>query len=251
MPEAILKHLDNHKLAEGCLRNLQIECSRGSDPRNEYHARLLNYGPGGLFISVPAHQGCPVRIPAGEILCCKFRLGPETVRFTSPVVKHTKYNINPETEVTALLLSRPDKIEVIQRRRSYRVSMMDREEVPVTIWPVEFDANRKPHISGQYHGRIKDVSAGGINVLIKEVAFLEELEGRQLWVRFALPGGTESLIFRVDFRHEHYVEEIHLHAVGLQFVEFAKPGEQNHVIENLAKFVANRQRALLNRLKDR
>ncbi len=239
------------RLAEAASSNLRVDCARQQAPEERLTSRMLQLRSDGLLLAVPTHDGRPAEIAPGEALICIFRLGPELLRFVSPVESFVSYRVKPEVHVPALRLTAPGTLEVIQRRQYYRVSLVGRAPVDVTVWPVEFDRQNRPQVAGEFHAPMADISAGGIGLLVTDEAFFEAIIGRQVWVRFRLPDETESLIFRMVYRHRRPLEEGRRYLVGLEYGAFIDPSAHAVVIDRLTHFVAQQQRESLNRRKDR
>jgi c-di-GMP-binding flagellar brake protein YcgR len=253
MSQAVQKHNDLNKLVEAAACNLHVACYRAGE---EYplRSRLLHLDAQGLRIDMPAGPQGTATIPRGESLEVTFRSGTETLQFVTSVLAVTTHRFNDDVEVSALLLAEPKALEIVQRREAYRVSLVDQDPVDVTIWPVEMDRNNphaKPRVCGELHGQLFDVSSGGVCVLTKDDTLVQEAAGRQLWIRFALPGEKDPLTFIVEYRHHRVISASGMHTHGLRFVEYAKPSEQRLVTEKIAQFVTIRQREQLSRRKDR
>lgn len=243
---------DSQKLAEAALRNLHLDCRcDSSDGGGQFQSRLLHFGPGGLVIDPPRKQGQPVELSPGQQITCTCRLGREILRFAATVRRGIRFRLNAQTDVQATLLDAPGRLEVVQRRRYYRVSLLGRSPLDVTLWPVGVGTDGKAAVAGEFHGRIKNISAGGIGALLKDESFFELAKDRQVWARFTLPEENESLIFQMNVRHREFIESSGMWYAGLEIVEFIEPGAHELVVERLTRFVARQERVALNRRKDR
>lgn len=242
---------DHHKLTEAALRNLHLDCMDAEDGFVRFQTRLLAMNDRGLVIGVPSNQGQPIELAIGQKITCTCRLGREILRFQTEPVGRTQHEVNPRLQVDAVILAEPERLETVQRRRYYRVSLVGRNPLDVTLWPVEVGLDGEAKVVAEYHGKIADISAGGIGVLLKEPQFIEQARGRQVWARFALPGENESLIFLMKIRRAEQVETSGLWTIGLEIKEFIEPGDHEVVIDQLARFVVAQEREQLNRRKDR
>lgn len=231
------RRIDNAKVAEAVLRNLHIDCVLESDSARQFNSRMLQMTREGLIIDSPTHHGQMIDLAVDEKILCTCKLGTEILRFSATVKGGTTYQMNAHLAIPALQLSEPAMLSLVQRRRYFRVSLVGRSPVDVTLWLVDRDQAGKVNIRGEAHGRIVDISAGGLSVLTRDRAFVESAKECQLWARFSLPGENESLIFHVMLMHVRVIESTGMCRLGLELAEFIEPGAHSAVIEKLVHFV--------------
>lgn len=241
----------HHRLSEAALRNLHVDGQAEGDPPRAFTSRILAFNERGLLIGSPIHHGRPVELAPTQRVVCTCRLGREIFRFCTEVTSLGRHKLKPGLLVDVVVLACPAELTLVQRRKNYRVSLVGRNPLDVTLWPVEVNCDGEASVVGEYHGKIADISAGGIGVLLKEQDFHEQSRGRQVWARFMLPGEQDSLIFRMQVRRWECVESSGLWTVGLEILEFIEPGEHEGMIDRLARFVVAQEREQLNRRKDR
>lgn len=238
------------RLAEAALRNLHVDCVADRPEPAHFGSRLLHLGDEGLVLDAPVHQGRPVELVAGESITGSFRLGTEILRFRCQVIGPATFRLNARFVVPVVVLRNPASLELVQQRRYYRVGIVGRHPTDVTLWPIMPDSSGETRVTAEFHATVVNLSAGGIGVLISDPGLLETSRAGQLWARFALPGENESLIFRVEYRHDSFIEHSRQYLVGLEIVEYIEPGAHAEVIDRLARFVAQEQRAQFHRCRD-
>lgn len=238
------------RLAEAALRNLHVDCVADRPEPAHFGSRLLHLGDEGLVLDAPVHQGRAVKLAAGESITGSFRLGTEILRFRCQVIGPATFRLDARFVVPVMVLRPPSSLELVQQRRYYRVDVAGRHPTDATLWPIMVDDAGEARVTAEFHGTIANVSAGGIGVLLSDPGLLEASRAGQLWARFALPGENESLIFRVAYRHGSFAEHCRQYLVGLEIVEYIEPGAHAEVIDRLARFVAQQQRAQFHRCRD-
>jgi len=237
-------------LAEGALRNLHLDCSVEGGGEETFSSRLLHCGDGGLIIAELSNRIADGVAAPGDRLICSCRLGSDIVRFSATVAARRPYQLNPAKRIPALVLTDVSEPIVVQRRRYFRVSMAGHESADVTLWVVDALEDRSI-VRGEVHGVVADLSGGGAGVVVRDVEMLRDLDGKELWARFMLPGENESMIFRVDLRHVKRTESGRTFHVGVEFDEYVDPGRHQRVIDDIVRFVSNQERIGLRRRKDR
>jgi c-di-GMP-binding flagellar brake protein YcgR len=226
------------KIAEAALRNLHLDCFSEDNGAKPFTSRMREWDGAELLIDPPQHQGRPVELAPGERVVCSCRLGQEVIRFTATAAGPACLPGDDQRRTSAVRLASLGNMQVIQRRRYYRVSLAGREPSEVTCWLVDQDESGSASVCSKFMGRITDLSTGGVGVEVANKQVLDELEGRQIWVRFVLPTENESLIFRAESRYARALDEGEGYRIGLEFMEYIEPGQHSAVIEKLARFVA-------------
>ena len=224
------------KLADAALRNLHLDCSFQSDDGKQFSSRILHLSGEALVIEAPQRQGCPVELSPGETVVCSCRLGHEILRFPATVAGRTSYPPGSDAPASAVRLERLGQLTVVHRRRYYRVALGEHRPTEVMCWVVQLGQSGAVSVCSKFAGEMADLSQGGIGVVVKDKELLSDREGRQLWVRFTLPGENESLIFRVELRHVESLEEEGTYRIGLKFMHYVDPGQHERIVERLACF---------------
>jgi c-di-GMP-binding flagellar brake protein YcgR len=231
------------KIAEAALRNLHLDCFSEDNGAKPFASRMREWDGAELLIDPPQHHGRPVELAPGERVVCSCRLGQEIIRFTAVAAGDVCPGQDDQKRTALMRLTSLGGAQVIQRRRYYRVSLAGRDPSEVTCWLVAQDGSGVAEVCSKFVGRMTDLSAGGVGLVVAGKVAMDELAGRQIWVRFALPTENESLIFRTKSRYAEAVADGEGCRIGLEFMEYIEPGQHSAVIEKLSRFVAMRQPA--------
>jgi len=237
-------------LAEGALRNLHLDCAIEGAADETFSSRMLHFDEGILVIADLSRAGSGRSAAMGDRMICSCRLGSDIVRFTALVADRRLYQLNPSKRIPALILTDLSEPALIRRRRYFRISLARHESAYVTLWLVQVLEDRSV-VCGELHGAVADISGGGAGVVVRNAELLKDMDGKELWARFMLPGENESLIFRVTPRHVKYIESSRTYHVGLEFDEYVDPGRRQRVIDDIVRYVSTQQRIELKRRKDR
>ena len=241
MKQAIANDHGQTKIAEAALRNLHLDCFLAADGERHFTSRVLGLAEGGLAIDAPVHRGRPVELTPGECVVCSCRLGREILRFTAVVADATRAPTGQVGSPT-VRLAEIGELTTVQRRRHYRMSLDGRQPVDVTCWLVELAESGEAGVCSMFAAQMADVSPGGACVIIRGDQLLNDLDGRQVWVRFMLPEQkNESLIFRVEPRHVQATDDGSGWRIGVEFMEYIEPGQHQLIVDKLARFVMLRQ----------
>jgi len=239
MDEAVQILPDANKIAEAALRNLHLDCFSEDSSAKPFTSRMLQWNGTELLIDPPQHQGRPVELLVGERVICSCRLGAEILRFTAAAAGRIRLPGDDGPGASAVRLESLGNVHVVQRRRYYRVSLAGRAPSEVTCWLVEPDESGSARVCSRFVGRMSDLSTGGLGVIVRDRQVLDELAGRQIWVRFVLPDENESLIFHAELRYAEALADGGGCRIGLEFMEYIEPGQQAAVVEKLGRFVAH------------
>jgi hypothetical protein len=229
---------DLAKLAEAALRNLHMDCHCPPPDGREFSSRMMFWRNDELVGSSPLAGGKPVFLRAGQELVCSCKLGQEVLRFAARVAGLQMAPDGVGTDKANLRLTQISSLQVVQRRRYYRIPLAARQPSQVTVWLVDQRLPGSPKVCSKLDGQLLDLSSAGAGLLLSdEQGLLEHAQDFQMWVRFTLPGENESLIFRATPRHVD-LPQPEGRRVGLEFVEYIEPGSHKAVIQRLANFSA-------------
>ncbi|MFI5381074.1 MAG: PilZ domain-containing protein [Tepidisphaerales bacterium] len=98
-----------------------------------------------------------------------FKTGTRKIMFATRVLERRReYRINSLVTVQAVRVSWPDEIKSVQRRTNYRVKITADSELAIRAWriPDQFDLRDKPPAAMELCVEAKDLSVGGISVLV-------------------------------------------------------------------------------------
>ena len=125
-------------------------------------------GGEGFWIATSAGCGAALDelIASGSLVGVAFRAASLKHIFTVPIARRDAYAVN-SVHVPALLLPYPEHVRAVQRREHYRVIVADGSDLESEVWTMPRHATLadKPQPNRLVHGRVRNVSAGGIGLI--------------------------------------------------------------------------------------
>jgi c-di-GMP-binding flagellar brake protein YcgR len=98
-----------------------------------------------------------------------FRSGVLRTSFAAPILgRNPAFQVNAQTTLDALHLGFPDEVRAIQRRNNFRVRVPSDGRLTVRVWriPEHFYLSDKPDRTQELSAQIRDISTGGVGVLV-------------------------------------------------------------------------------------
>lgn len=101
------------------------------------------------------------------ILSCA--VGPKGLRFVSTVIRMDEFPTRRGEKIPAIVLAFPQKIEIQQRRATYRVDVRGVEELGVRMWRIGEHALLRDRglPSAELLTEVNDLSAAGMGVTVR------------------------------------------------------------------------------------
>jgi c-di-GMP-binding flagellar brake protein YcgR len=239
-------------LESACARQTAAELhfERGDGELIIARVRLLLFSDHKLLADRPVYADNRGTIPLGRPL--KVHIAFRGSRYEFESVIESEFRRAPgHTPWTGpgIVLRRPTSVSPSQRRASVRVSVMGCDPIQVI--------SAKPCASGAvacslddpvYHGWMIDISAGGLSMVIDRESARPVRCGDELYVTFRLPDGDSEFNMFASVRHLRPVAEGESIRLALAFRNWPggrlKPDRQR-----IARFVAERERLILKRLR--
>ena len=191
----------------------------------------------------------PINIRVDQPVGISFKHGYGKFVFDT-TVKALEPSINPETcrdRGGTIVLAFPDKVEVIQRRSYFRVSVPESLNVKVLLWHRSGKrgaAEPKHDTTGEMHnccqGRLMDISAGGAQVILpnqNDAGKANFKKGQFISMRFTpLPYET-PLVLSAQIRNVLPTADDQSASLGLQIVGLEASSEGREVLTRLIGIV--------------
>ena len=256
--------VDNLSLVrEAIARNATMVLSLPTAGRLRHHKTrfLADAGDGFWVASVPDEPGLiegliATQQPAGVA----FRSGETKVIFATPI-QHFQPDFAPAvavdldgdgTVVPALLLRFPTEVRAVQRRKSFRVPIMQgSSDLQVKLWtmPEQASLRDKPAASREILCEPRDISVGGIGVTIRAMggAAPALATGDRIRVQLTLRGTVALLEGRL--RYPPRAARDTSFRAGVQFRALDDSREDRTSASQLNKIVNELQRDLIRRKK--
>jgi len=183
---------------------------------------------------------------------------PVNVQLGQPVGMSIKYNYGKyvfDSSVAALeparqahsggvvVLTIPERIEIVQRRSYFRVNVPDTLMVNAIMWVgsqvlgTEDDSEQKPPDAQSRQGRLADISAGGAQVVVDASCAKDFKRGQLIRLRFTPLPYDRPLMFDALIRNMLPTADGSAACLGLQIVGLEASPEGRSVLQRLCSVV--------------
>ncbi|MHC4322826.1 MAG: flagellar brake protein [Planctomycetota bacterium] len=191
----------------------------------------------------------PINIRVDQPVGISFKHGYGKFVFDT-TVKELEPSTDPETRRQrggTIVLKVPDKIEVIQRRSYFRVSVPESLNVKVLLWhrsgkrgAKELKHDVAVEMQNCCQGRLMDISAGGAQVIVpnqNDAGKADFKKGQFISMRFTpLPYET-PLVLSAQIRNVLPTADDHNSSLGLQIVGLEASSEGREILNRLIGIV--------------
>ncbi len=227
-------------LARLCEQNHNAELISNAvgSPPVRAKIRLLQLSRDTLVVDYPAVDGDPVRLAEREPVEIRFVWADQFFSFVAPVRERVRGTPRGSATADLLVLDFPEGLERVQRRGSFRVSLLDLPAPPITF--THTGRNSEP-----LTGAIVELSETGGRAMVAD-RLLPEIQNNELFhVSIELPGGAEPLTLpgRIE-RVQHYADD-GVAMIGISWQLDHSWPEARRTQARLAKFLATQQRRAL------
>jgi c-di-GMP-binding flagellar brake protein YcgR len=196
------------QLADAAARGMPVTVSFFRDGMMASHrSRFLKAAPEGVWVEdVPSERELvAAMIASGQPAALSFRMETVELRFTSAILQiDPALALNDGNTISALLLAVPTDIKALQRRGSYRVRILEEDAVSIKLWRIGDKAflRDKPTASSQIKATLRDVSVGGVGILLAPLPStgVKLVTGQRLRILLAFP--QEELLLEGRLRCE-------------------------------------------------
>jgi hypothetical protein len=137
-----------------------------------------------------------------------------------------------------IVLSVPDRVEIIQRRSYFRVNVPKSLRVNVAMWHRRGTSNGKSRAPDKYwQGRLMDISAGGLQVAVDNAARPDFRRGQFLTLRLTAIPYEQPLMFNTQVRSILSTADENGTCFGMQIVGLEASPEGREVLQRLCNVV--------------
>jgi c-di-GMP-binding flagellar brake protein YcgR len=153
--------------------------------------------------------------------------------------------------VEALLLRFPTAVRSIQRRKSFRVPVDGTTGLEAKVWTMSGTASlrEKPVASREISCDVRDISVGGIGLLIRGAAGRPPAVASGDRIRVQLTLGRTVVLLEGQLRYPPRATKDSTFRAGVQFLSFGESKEDRAASAELGKIVNQLQRELIRRKK--
>lgn len=233
---------------EAVARNAAAVLSLPSAGMLRHHkSRFLAESDEGIWVqSVPSERPLVKALIDGkQALGVSFRSGVHRVAFTAAVLRHdSRYPINADTVVEALLLARPTQVKSTQRRANYRVAVGPDAGLGVRVWQIDerTHVNERPSSARELVCELRDISLGGLGVIFrpKDDKRPDVVENDRFRVELMYEG--VAMLIEGRMRSPTTFEADHSIRTGIQFTSLEDNLQGRQLMAQLTRIVGTLQR---------
>ncbi len=242
-------------LDEAVGRNLPVVLSlRQDEAWSVFKSRFLaGNGPSRrLYVEYPSlpHRGKgPPPVRPGENVGVAFRRGHKKCLFTTVALSLGDVTLHGQTRVNAIELMWPDQVQEVQRRAYYRITLSAVRNIKTLIWR---GGAAQRGLAGTdalpiCEGRITDLSAGGMRVLLPRGTQTGLRTDDSVGVEFQPEPDGPGFLLDALLRHVSANPDGTV-ALGIQFTGLEATPEGRRVLQRLLRIVNQYQRQELRRV---
>ncbi|MFC1739118.1 flagellar brake protein [Planctomycetota bacterium] len=161
---------------------------------------------------------------------------------TGKIIFDTKVlGLEPSAESNGggkLVLAVPDRIQIIERRKYFRVNVPRELKVDVLLWHRRCSSKKNPSQSEKYQqGRLVDISAGGIQIAIDASQEPDFKKGQFIGIQFTPMPYEKPLMFNAQIRNVVPTADRKSICLGLQLVGLEASQEGCRTLSRLVRVV--------------
>ena len=205
------------------------------------HLLAIDEETGELILPYPsASQRLDPKIVGGQNVGVSFRRGHKKFVFNTFVLGTCRHETHPGTTVRALSIARPEALYELQRRLFHRSPVPRGTAVSVDVWR-GIDEHDRPTDAQIHRGRMIDVSAGGISLVLPRAESLRLETGDSMVCTFTTDANDHPLELCTRLRCTDVVTDDRVR-VGLQFVGLEASDEGRSKLRRLVRLATKFQR---------
>ena len=193
-----------------------VSLPTGSGLRH-FKSRFLRADDAGFWVESPRADAQLVDhvIALGQLAGVSFMAGQAKVVFAAAVLeRQSDFRMDEQGEIEAILLRWPEGVRAVQRRSNHRAKVPANSIVSVRAWRMsKYAALRdRPSPSAELEVRARDLSVGGIGLLVLPPAAKPPLPGQTI----PQPEGPRTAGLAIDqrLRVEIHYDELEILAEG-------------------------------------
>ena len=198
---------------------------------------LLKVGVNSFSVAlISDNKHCPINITIGQKIGISIKHGYGKYLLETIII-----DLQPPVESHSggtLVLELPSQLEIVQRRKYFRVNIPDYHRVNVLLWHRNGKDTHKPETKYNHsQGRLIDISAGGLQVAIDAIEKSHFREGQFLGLSFIPAPDEPPLQFGAQIRNIFPTADERDICVGLQIVGLEATEHGRGTLARLCKVV--------------
>ncbi len=206
--------------------------------RGKWHiakAQLTRLGASRLDIEVATRRKPnPINVQINQAVGLSLKYGYGKFMFDSVV-----QSLEPSPDGGGIIvLGVPDRIEMVQRRSYFRVTVPRAMEIGIGIWHRVFaDGQQGGEPENCWHGRLVDISAGGAQLVIDSSQNPDFRSGQFIGVKFIPMPDEPEICFNAQIRNILPTADGQAVSMGVQVVGLEANAEGRQVLARLVGVV--------------
>ncbi len=188
----------------------------------------------------------PTDIRVNQLVNISLKYGYGQFNFDTTVIGIESASEDAQREKPTIVVAVPDRIEIVQKRNFFRVSVPDSLKVNVTMWHCYRD--KKPQVQrtktqipdarkipseDYWQGKLVDISAGGLQVVIDTEQKPDFKKGQFLSLRFTPMPYEEPLMLNARIRNILDTADGKNMCMGLQIVGLKADPQGQQILHRL------------------
>ncbi len=246
MPIAVTLDRDQGRniVTKACRRgqSAEVRFSRPDGPAAAVPTALLAIERDALFIKRPVGPHGPVEPVPGDQVQITFNVGGRRFSLETAVKDPGICRLDTHTNVDAIPLDYPQRVCELQRRAEYRVPLWNTAPITAHLEPLPLGGSDGTPLAEPFHGRLQNISAGGVAVLVDRSVRACLAGGQHYLLEFFLPGGEEPFAFAVSVRHVRRIAHSNDRLIGLKFMPGDDGEPPRRAIQRVREVVETQRR---------
>lgn len=235
-----------------CARNAAVELryERADGTTIRARTRLLGSLPERLLADALSYEQSGQRLPVGRPLTVTMMLNGKRYEFVSVIEdRAVKIKLNAERKVRGLALRLPVAVVESQRRAHFRVSVLGRDPMTVTLVPCHPRLRDVCEIDAQpVRGKLLNVSGGGMALLVSRRELSHVRSGQRFFLTFQLSAEPDEFVMMGVVRHSVLVASSDCLRLGIAFLPWGG-SDLRTGLRLVMDFVSDCERTMLRRRK--
>lgn len=205
--------------------------------KGKWHvAKLLLKEMGAHRLSVQVMQDArpyPVNILVGQPvgISIKYRYGK--VVFDTAVEDFEQQGTGP----ARIVLTIPDRVEIVERRSYFRVNVPASLKVNITLWHRNHQGDERKPPENYWQGKLVDISAGGLQAVVDNSLNPDFTKGQFVTMRFTPLPYEQPIMFNAQIRNTLPTANSDGVCLGMQIVGLEASPEGRQTLRRLCNVV--------------
>lgn len=214
-------------LEEACARNVSVELHHYDDVSKELivtRTRMIGLDDENVLLDSPQSIGKTVSYETGQEVETHFLFASRRYTFCSSITStRCSVRLNESKTIIGMSVARPADVKDGQRRHEFRISLARIEPISVHLHEASAeDPNACSIDAARFCGRLVNLSSGGVRVRVEKGKRRNVRIGEYFFIEFEIPDGHGPLIFLVELRNVHRIQDNTASLLGFSFLRWTQ-----------------------------